>query len=167
MLRGGFTAPYSGTSTQDDYILYKGVNTNTGETVPIYTPPTATTAPLPGITGGSNNKYKYTAADDLELQNGFLYSLEGGCACNAQTGGNNNKMRGDNRKMRGDDKKRGGDNRKMRCDDKKRGGVNIALAPFISTLALLGARLISDKNSGINLSFTKNDKYGGKDKYRR
>jgi hypothetical protein len=57
----------------------------------------------------------------MQLNNGFLYSMEGGCACNS--GG-------------GNECKKGGD---------------FVLTPFISALALLGARMLADKNSGFNL----------------
>jgi len=173
--RGGFIAPYSSTSATNDYILYNGVTPSPSPApadTPVYVPPQAT-GTFPGMTGGTKRRGgKTTDANyNMELNNGFLYSLQGGCACNAVTGGarrgrkNNRKKGGDNNERRIEDidgRRRGGNH-----DKSKKGGVNVALAPFISTLALLGARLISDKNSGINLFG--NEKMGGdtRRKYRK
>lgn len=164
--RGGFIAPYSSTSATNDYTLYNGVTPSPSPATtdtPVYVPPQST-GTFPGMTGGSKKSGGKTAQYDnaIELNNGFLYSLQGGCACNAVTGGGNRVKDTDKRHKGGDDKRRkGGD------DKRRKGGVNVALAPFISTLALLGARLIADKNSGINLFG--NEKMGGdsKRKYRK
>ena len=133
--RGGYIAPYSSSPNSSEYMLNSTVNAdaianisyanNNAELPEIYIPPTASPVVAnqntPGIQGGSKSK-KLTANDHLELNDGFLYSLDGGCACNAVTGGGKCKKGGD-----------------------------IVLTPFISALALLGARMLADKNSGFNL----------------
>lgn len=129
--QGGYIAPYSATSTNDDYMLYS-VPTTPATPAPtpteIYTPPAST---APGIQGGSNfNKNQLSSDDKLELEDDFLYSFDGGCACN--TGGG------------------------CARDSLKKGG-DFALTPFISALALLGARLLADKNSGFNMNSIFND----------
>ena len=149
--QGGYTAPYSNVPVDNDYMLYNVPTTAVPATaVPatavatpspqIYTPPASSTVAItaPGIHGGNSShrqSSRNTKADDMmELQDNFYYSLEGGCACN--TGGNGRSC--NNRNM-----KKGGD---------------FALTPFISALALLGARLLADKNSGFNMnSFNEDD----------
>jgi hypothetical protein len=77
----------------------------------------------PGITGGNG-----VSVDDnsVELPNNFLYSSSGGCAlCSASSSYS------------------GG------SDKSKSGGVGLELAPFISALALLGARLLADEEIGM------------------
>jgi hypothetical protein len=135
--QGGYTAPYSNVPVDDDYMLYNVPTTAVPVAAPspqIYTPPESSTVAItaPGIQGGDASQRRTsrnTKADDMmELQDNFYYSLEGGCACN--TGGNGRSC--NNRNM-----KKGGD---------------FALTPFISALALLGARLLADKNSGFNMN---------------
>ena len=98
----------------------------------IYVPPTSlsTQAPTtPGIRGGNAKVRK-----NIELNDVFYYSMDGGCACNAGTSGGSYKKGGD-----------------------------FVLTPFISALALLGARMLADKNSGFNMSelMSGNSKKGG------
>jgi hypothetical protein len=134
--RGGFIAPYSGSPNASEYMLNSSVNVdainninysnNKASGPEIYVPPSSTAAPAtttPGIRGGSNKQTD--ASDKMELDDVFYYSMDGGCACNSGTSGGGKKM------------KKGGD---------------IVLTPFISALALLGARMLADKNSGFNLS---------------
>lgn len=132
--QGGYTSSYSNVPADNDYMLYK-VPTTTSETVStstpqIYTPPESSTVAVttPGIQGGGRGgrqSRNLKIDDNMELEDNFYYSLEGGCACNTGGCGNRNL------------KKKGGD---------------FALTPFISALALLGARLLADKNSGFNMN---------------
>jgi hypothetical protein len=123
--RGGYIADFSTTSDNNVYMLY--------------TPPAAdntaalaSTGTLPathqGISGGSSRRRGGSKPnDDVELTNGFYYSMEGGCAAcslGSVAGGG-------------------------RASKSRRGGVGLELAPFISALALLGARLLADKEIGI------------------
>ena len=136
--RGGYIAPYSSSPNASEYMLNSTVNTdaianinyanNKASSPEIYVPSTASpiiaSQNTPGIKGGRAKKQcedGYDCNDHMELQDGFLYSMEGGCACNSVGGG--------------------------QC---KKGG-DFVLTPFISALALLGARMLADKNSGFNL----------------
>lgn len=132
--RGGYIAPYSSTPISNEYMLNSSVNNdaitninyanNQASSPEIYVPPSTTapvTASVPGIRGGS----RMTKADKMKLNDTFYYSLEGGCACNAGISGGYYE----------DTTKKGGD---------------FVLTPFISALALLGARMLADKNSGFN-----------------
>jgi hypothetical protein len=132
--RGGYIAPYSSSPNSSEYMLNSTVNhdaianinyaNNIASSPEIYVPSTASpiiaSQNTPGIQGGATKK-KLNSYDKMELENGFLYSMEGGCACNSG-GGNQSKKGGD-----------------------------FVLTPFISALALLGARMLADKNSGFNL----------------
>jgi hypothetical protein len=156
--RGGYIAPYSSSPNSSEYMLNSKIDTGAMESIDyskniaaspeIYVPPTASPAVVstatPGIQGGSNKKLSRN--DKMELQDTFYYSLEGGCACNS--GGS---------KYGGNSVKKGGD---------------IILTPFISALALLGARMLADKNSGFNMQELfqdeKKETIGGANcKYRR
>jgi len=135
--KGGYIAPYSSSPNSSEYMLNSTVNAdaianinyanNKAESPELYVPPTATpifaTQNTPGIQGGSN-KNKLNAYDRMQLEDNFLYSLEGGCACNSGGG----------------------------CGAKYKKGGDVVLTPFISALALLGARMLADKNSGFNFS---------------
>jgi hypothetical protein len=135
--RGGYIAPYSSSPNSSEYMLNSSVNAdaianinyanNKASDAEIYVPPTATpivaSTNTPGIQGGQSKKAR-DANDKLELEDNFYYSLEGGCACNGATGGSGKKS------MKGGD---------------------FVLTPFISALALLGARMLADKNSGFNM----------------
>ena len=134
--RGGYIAPYSSSPNSSEYMLNSSINhdaiasinyaNNKAESPEIYVPP-STTAPVnastPGIRGGAKN-------NKMELNDVFYYSMEGGCACNS-----------------GGSSKRGG----YYANEAKKGG-DFVLTPFISALALLGARMLADKNSGFNMS---------------
>ena len=106
MKRGGFVADYQTIVDPKAYILY--------------IPPESGSPATPGLQGGG----KLSDNDRKELNNGFLYSIDGGCAMCGTTGGNNKNR-------------------------SRKGGVGLELAPFISALALLGARLLADKEVGI------------------
>ena len=142
--RGGFIAPYSSSPNSTEYMLNTTVNAdaianinysnNKADGPEIYVPPSSTAPPAtatPGIRGGRktyHDKEEDEANDRMELDDVFYYSMDGGCACNSGAtsgGGRSHKM------------KKGGD---------------FVLTPFISALALLGARMLADKNSGFNLS---------------
>ena len=139
--RGGYIAPYSSSPNSSEYMLNSTIDMNAitnidyskniAESPEVYIPPTASPASIvvttatPGIQGG-RGKNKFNANDRMELDDTFYYSLEGGCACNS--GGS----------------KFGGN------PEIKKGG-DIILTPFISALALLGARMLADKNSGLNM----------------
>lgn len=157
--RGGYIAPYSSSPNSSEYMLNSTVNAdaidninyskNIASSPEIYVPPTASpivvSTATPGIRGGENKK-RLDNNDKMELDDTFYYSLEGGCACNS--GGS---------KCGGNSLKKGGD---------------IILTPFISALALLGARMLADKNSGFNMrelfQDEKNETTGGANrKYRR
>ena len=142
--RGGYIAPYSSSPNSTEYMLNSTVNVDAINNInysnniaggpEIYVPPTSlsTQAPTtPGIRGGNGKDKKH-----IELNDVFYYSMDGGCACNAGTSGGS-RSRGGNRM------KKGGD---------------FVLTPFISALALLGARMLADKNSGFNMSELMSDK---------
>jgi len=136
--RGGFIAPYSSSPNSTEYMLNSSVNNDAITNInysnniaggpEIYIPPTSlsTQAPTPGIRGGKKIN------NNMELDNVFYYSMDGGCACNSGTTGGSRLSRKGGNKM-----KKGGD---------------FVLTPFISALALLGARMLADKNSGFNIS---------------
>lgn len=135
--RGGYIAPYSSSPNSSEYMLQSSVNAdaianihyanNKAEDAQIYVPPTATpimaSPNTPGIQGGSSKK-AMDSNDKMKLDDTFYYSLEGGCACNSVAGGNNKKVK----------------------------GGDFVLTPFISALALLGARMLADKNSGFKMN---------------
>jgi hypothetical protein len=129
--RGGFIAPYSSSPNSTEYMLNSSVNNNAVNNITggpeIYIPPTnlSTLTSMPGIRGGKKN---------IELNDVFYYSMNGGCACNSGTSGGSYKS--SKSRKGGNGVKKGGD---------------IVLTPFISALALLGARMLADKNSGFNL----------------
>lgn len=156
---GGFIAPYSNNPSQNEYnyinipststaqtvqpaqTVQTGQIAQTGQPVQIYTPPSATpvttvspvTTATPGLKGGNESDTTYVEPQsNIELDDEYLYSLEGGCACNVGGKYKNNC----NAKRGGNQIKKGGD---------------VVLTPFISALALLGARLLADKNSGFNM----------------
>lgn len=141
--RGGYIAPYSSSPNSTEYMLNSTVNVDAINNInysnniaggpEIYVPPTSlsTQAPTtPGIRGGNAMDKKA-----IELDNVFYYSMDGGCACNAGTSGGS---------------RRGGNGMKK--------GGDFVLTPFISALALLGARMLADKNSGFNMSELMSDK---------
>jgi hypothetical protein len=132
--RGGYIAPYSSTANSGEYMLNSSVNNdaianinyanNQASGPEIYVPP-STTAPVNvAIPGIRGGSRKMTKLDKMKLNDTFYYSLEGGCACNAGISG-------------GKQMKKGGD---------------FVLTPFISALALLGARMLADKHSGFNIT---------------
>jgi hypothetical protein len=96
--RGGFVAPYSQASANNDYILYNHPTTTESTSAA-----SNINNLLPGMKGGRGRR-----------------STDGGCPTCGKTGGN-----------------------------KKKGGFGLELAPFMSALALLGARLLADKEIGI------------------
>jgi hypothetical protein len=106
MKRGGFVADYQTTVDPNAFKLY--------------IPPPSGSPATPGLQGGG----KLFDNDRKELNNGFLYSTDGGCAMCGTTGGSKTAR-------------------------SRKGGVGLELAPFISALALLGARLLADKEVGI------------------
>lgn len=153
--RGGYIAPYSSSPNATEYMLNSTVNVDAINNInysnniaagpEIYVPPTTTssaTVSTPGMRGGA----KLKVADKMKLDDTFYYSMDGGCACNAGTTGGSSCAR------------RGG----YYAAEQKKGG-DFILTPFISALALLGARMLADKNSGFNMSelMSSNSKKGG------
>ena len=124
--KGGYIADYNKVSTPTDYIIYvpPAADTNTSSSegaVLVSTPST------PGMTKGGHGYNRKNKVDNVELANDFYYSIEGGCAlCN--TGGCANKVGGNAKKS-------------------LKGGFG--LEPFITALALLGARMLADKEVGL------------------
>ena len=147
--RGGYIAPYSSSPNSAEYMLNSSVNNdainqinyanNQASSPEIYVPP-STTAPVNQTIPGIRGGARQSRQDKIKLNDTFYYSLEGGCACNAGISGGNNT------------KKTGGD---------------VLLTPFISALALLGARMLADKNSGFNMTelFYNNKKSSSKSKH--
>ena len=123
--KGGYIANFATASTQNDYMLY--------------VPPPADTATsssegavlvsnTPGMTNGvtKGGNYKKGGAA-LNLPNEFYYSMKGGCAmCNSMKKGGN-----------------------VDLTSKKQLKGGFALEPFITALALLGARMLADKEVGV------------------
>ena len=146
--RGGYIAPYSSSPNSSEYMLNSTVNVDAINNInysndiasgpEIYFPPST-----PGMRGGA----KIKESDKMELDDIFYYSMDGGCACNSGTTGGSSCAR------------RGG-----YYSSKTKKGGDFILTPFISALALLGARMLADKNSGFNMSelMSSNSKKGGK-----
>jgi hypothetical protein len=145
--RGGYIAPYSSSPNSTEYMLNSSINhdaiasinyaNNKAGGPEIYVPP-STASPVTASTPGIRGGSK-----KMELNDVFYYSMEGGCACNS-----------------GGSAKRGG----YYANEAKKGG-DFVLTPFISALALLGARMLADKNSGFNMNelMSSNDsKTGGR-----
>jgi hypothetical protein len=140
--RGGYIAPYSSSPNSAEYMLNTSVNNdainqinyanNQASSPDIYVPP-QTSAPvnqtIPGIRGGARK----SRADKMKLNDTFYYSLDGGCACNAGVSGG------------------------YYANDAKKTGGDVLLTPFVSALALLGARMLADKNSGFNMNLFMSD----------
>jgi hypothetical protein len=126
--KGGYIADYNKVSTPTDYIIYvpPAADTTTSSSEGAVLVSTAST---PGMTKGGRRGYnRRNKVDNVELANDFYYSIEGGCAlCN--TGGCGNKVGGSNPKK------------------SLKGGFG--LEPFITALALLGARMLADKEVGL------------------
>jgi len=118
---GGFEASYSSISSPNDYMLYN--------------PSAATTT----ATASSNN------IDVLPgLKGGNSYSTDGGCGTCGTSGGARRK-----RATKAAPKKTTKATTKSTKTNSKKGGIGLELAPFMSALALLGARLLADKEVGI------------------
>ena len=149
--KGGYIDDYANVAVADTYMLYTGPNngsSNTGTITTNQTPGLNTTTAVK--TGGSRT--------GGELPDNFLYSMEGGCSlCNSTSGGARRK--GGNRGGCGYNK--GGD------AAIKKGGFG--LEPFITALALLGARMLADKEVGLfnnkktSTSSRKSSKYQDED----
>ena len=134
MVKGGYIADYSTTANKNDYILYTGPDSNSNSSGAV-TVTTNTNTTTPGLTNGVA-KTGGSLAAAINLPDNFLYSMDGGCAmCSGTTGGRRGGSRGGNRSG-----SRGGNN-------SMKGGF--ALEPFISALALLGARMLADKEVGL------------------
>ena len=138
--KGGYIADFAEVSTPTDYTLYipppRDTATSSSEgAVLVSNTPGMTN----GVTKGGNYK---KGGSGVNLPNEFYYSMKGGCAmCNSMKGGNY---------------KRGG-NVDLHSKQLKGG---FALEPFITALALLGARMLADKEVGIfNNKSSKKSKY--------
>ena len=132
--RGGYIADFSTTADANSYMLY---NPPAADNTAALASAGITTTDHPGTPGLKNLE----GGGNLELSNGFYYSIDGGCALCASTttGGGNNKK-----------------------TNRRRGGVGLELAPFISALALLGARLLADDELGMfNAPAPSSSKKGG------
>jgi hypothetical protein len=105
----------------------------------LYIPPTSNSSSEGAVlvsnnnaTPGMTNNAIVKGGSALNLPNTFLYSMNGGCAlCNSGGSVRNNK--------------------------KLKGGFG--LEPFITALALLGARMLADKEVGLFNNKTKTSKY--------
>jgi len=118
--RGGYISDFSTTADANSYMLYNPPAADNTAALASAGITTTDHPGTPGLNGGGN----------LELSNGFYYSIDGGCALCASgtTGGTGGNSKNTNR---------------------RRGGVGLELAPFISALALLGARLLADDELGM------------------
>lgn len=120
--RGGYIADFSNTPDANQYMLY--IPPAADNTAALATSGAVSEITTPGLKGGSSTK----ANDKLELNNGFYYSIDGGCAlCSSGVSGGGSR----------------------RSAARRRGGLGLELAPFISALALLGARLLADEEVGM------------------
>jgi len=166
--KGGFVAFYNKTSSPNDYMLSTDVINSPGtaaavsasaESPFVYFPPNADVVPptipttetsslnlYPNLTAGGGQRRrsrnctaKSCDAFEFDKNDSFLYSLEGGCACNASSlmrGGN-----GDGGYAVVPHKANYGGAR----PDHRKGGAFV-LTPFITAISLLAARLLADKN---------------------
>lgn len=143
--KGGYIADYNTVSTPNDYMLYippaASINPATSSSEGAVLVSNNST---PGLTNGMIKG----GSSKVTLPNGFLYSMYGGCAlCNSSTsykGGYNSC-----------EKNKGGNYKKN-----LKGGFG--LEPFITALALLGARMLADKEVGLfnnKKSTGRNSKY--------
>jgi hypothetical protein len=129
--KGGYIAPYSSSPNSTEYMLNSSVNNDAIANInyannkadgPEIYVPPSTTSTATLTPGIRGGSNK--KANRMQLNDVFYYSMDGGCACNSGGSSKNNK-------------KKGGD---------------FVLTPFISALALLGARMLADKNSGFKMS---------------
>jgi hypothetical protein len=139
--KGGFVADYATVSTPNDYMLY------------IPPPPDSATSSSEGavlvstntpgmVKGGAAARRRLSGGTNLP--NNFYYSMKGGCAlCNSSMKGGNANNNANN-------------NANYNAKKQLKGGFG--LEPFITALALLGARMLADKEVGL---FT-NDKKSSK-----
>ena len=145
--KGGYVANYNNTSSENDYMLYTKELAALAQTPAqvqaqeVYFPPnsdfgnpnlsTSSLYALPNMTGGSRTQTRCSTrvCDSFEFDNSadFLYSLKGGCSCNTSSvmGGSSITRR-----------------------NKKVDGGSFALTPYITAIAILAARLLTDKNVG-------------------
>ena len=135
--KGGYVSDYANVSTAKDYMLYippaadTAVSSSEGAVLVSSTP-----GMTKGGAGRRNAKVRGGAA--VNLPNEFYYSVKGGCAlCNST-------MKGGNVDLTSKNTVKGG----------------FGLEPFITALALLGARMLADKQVGLfNKKSAKTSKY--------
>lgn len=147
--KGGYVNYYSTTASENDYMLDPGLVVKNPD---VYVPPDSDTVAqdldssslysLPNMNGGGYRKardcgMKKCDAFEFNGGNSFLYSLKGGCACNSSSVSGGNDDEDDNAK----DFYKGGE--KFR----KRGGA-FSLAPYVTAISLLAARILADKKLG-------------------
>lgn len=147
--KGGYVDYYSTTASDNDYMLDPALVVKNPD---VYVPPdsdntthnldTSSLYSLPNMNGGNG----YRKARDCGMKkcdtfefnggNSFLYSFKGGCACNASSviGGN-------------EDDKDDEDFYKGGSNIRKRGGA-FSLAPYVTAISLLAARILADKKLG-------------------
>ena len=126
---GGFEAPYSPTSASNDYMLYN--------------PSATTTAATTAVAASSNN------VDVLPgVKGGNSYATDGGCSSCGTSGGARRK-RATKAAPKKATKATKAAPKKATKKTARNGGMGLELAPFMSALALLGARLLADKEVGI------------------
>ena len=94
----------------------------------------STVSSQPALKGGNNGCSSCHSGGDPRRRGGYYYVDQKTPAVNAHAGTPHNSQLG---------MKSGGDRR-------RRGGAPVELTAFISALALLGARLLADKNSSFN-----------------
>lgn len=156
--KGGYVNYYQQTSSENDYMLDPALVLKNPD---VYVPPNSDTTAddldssslysLPNMSGGNG----YRKARDCGMRNcdafefsggnSFLYSLKGGCACNSSSisGGN-------------------GDESSSHIT--RKGGA-FSLAPYVTAISLLAARILADKKLGF--FGNENEVVGGSDKKRR
>ena len=129
MKHGGYVAPFNATSDNNSYLLYNpSVTTATSNAYNIDL--------LPGMKGGRPNG----GCAACGMKGG---SPNGGCAACGMSGGARKKRTTKATKATKAPKATKGKK------GPKNGGMGLELAPFMSALALLGARLLADKELGI------------------
>jgi len=131
--KGGYVADYAKVSTPADYTIYVPPVSGSSSSEGAVLVSNQATA-TPGMTNGGSK----CSGGNVDLPNNFYYSMKGGCAlCNS---GGNAYKKGGNKNLKG----------------------GFGLEPFITALALLGARMLADKEVGL---FNNDKNYSKRSKY--
>lgn len=161
--KGGYVDYYSSTPKDNDYMLEPSLVLKNPD---VYVPPDSDSAlydldssslySLPNMNGGGGYRkardcgMKKCDAFEFNGGNSFLYSLKGGCACNASSviGGNeDDKYNKDAEDDEDDNDNNDKDFYKGGEKFRKRGGA-FSLAPYVTAISLLAARILADKKLG-------------------